>query len=170
MNALDVLKYGDRTFRGSLERLPETERNSRGVCGVWSAKELVAHLASYERVLEDVFSNFLAGGPTPYLDEYRKGPGFNDQQVEAREQNSYQEVMEEYAASHSRNMELAASIPAEIWSRPGTLPWYGAEYSLDDYIVYAFYGHKREHSAQVAAFIDVLQGKGSALVHSTVEA
>ena len=38
----------------------------------------------------------------------------------------------------------------------GTLPWYGAEYSLDDFIVYTYYGHKREHAAQIAAFRDHL--------------
>ena len=31
-----------------------------------------------------------------------------------------------------------------------------SEYSLEDFIVYTFYGHKREHSAQIAAFRDRL--------------
>ena len=123
-----------------------------------------------KRVLEDVLSSFLEGGPTPYLDEYRKGPAFNDEQVAARRRYPYREVMEEYAGSHSRAMIMAARISEETWRLPGTLPWYGAEYSLDDYVVYQFYGHKREHSAQVAAFIDVLEGKGSALVYPAIQA
>ncbi len=45
----------------------------------------------------------------------------------------------------------------------GTLPWYGMEYALDDFIVYTFYGHKREHSAQIAAFGDLLRRESSML-------
>ena len=44
--------------------------------------------------------------------------------------------------------------PAE--HQAGTLPWYGMAYSLDDVLVYMYYGHKREHSAQIAAFRDRL--------------
>jgi hypothetical protein len=35
---------------------------------------------------------------------------------------------------------------------PGTSPWYGADYALDDLIVYMNYAHKREHCAQIRAF------------------
>jgi len=31
------------------------------------------------------------------------------------------------------------------------------DYALDDFIVYTNYGHKREHSAQIAAFRDGLR-------------
>lgn len=51
-------------------------------------------------------------------------------------------------------MALVAQIPAETARLTGTLPWYGAEYALDDFVVYTFYGHKREHSAQIAVFRD----------------
>ena len=51
-------------------------------------------------------------------------------------------------------MELIGRIPAETLRQSGTIPWYGAEYALDDLIVYLYYGHKREHAAQIAAFRD----------------
>jgi hypothetical protein len=53
-------------------------------------------------------------------------------------------------------MDLIARFlrnPAEI----GLLPWYSAEYDLEDYITYAFYGHKREHCAQIAVYRDTLK-------------
>ena len=52
--------------------------------------------------------------------------------------------------------ELLAQIPYEGRRLNGTLPWYGEEYDLEDFIIYTFYGHKREHSAQIAAFRDQL--------------
>ena len=49
-------------------------------------------------------------------------------------------------------MNLLDDIPIEELREVGTIPWYGLEYSLDDLIVYMFYGHKREHSAEIAVF------------------
>jgi hypothetical protein len=45
-------------------------------------------------------------------------------------------------------------IPADTWVKEGILKWYGAEYDLEDFIVYTFYGHKREHCGQIATFSD----------------
>jgi hypothetical protein len=53
-------------------------------------------------------------------------------------------------------MQLSAGVPANLLRQPGTLPWYGPEYALDDFLVYSFYGHKREHTAQIAVFADTL--------------
>jgi hypothetical protein len=66
------------------------------------------------------------------------------------------DVLAEYNDTHAQTMALARRIPAETYGQNGTLPWYGAEYDLDDFIVYSFYGHKREHSAQIAGFCDQL--------------
>jgi hypothetical protein len=54
-------------------------------------------------------------------------------------------------------MNILPKIPADILHRPGVLPWYGKEYDLEDFIVYTFYGHKREHCAQIAAYRDQLK-------------
>ena len=67
MNAKDILKYGNRTLINSLEGLPEEQWYVEGVCGVWSVKDIVAHLASYERTLVEVFGLFLENEPTPLL-------------------------------------------------------------------------------------------------------
>jgi uncharacterized protein (TIGR03083 family) len=159
MNAHDVLKYGHLTLLGSLEGLPEAAWDSPGVCGSWSVKDVVAHLASYELVLVDILSGFTDGGPTPYLDRFKEpGGGFNDAEVEARRGQTVRETLEELNAAHGRTLDLVARIPAETTRQPGTLPWYGDPYALDDLIAYLYYGHKREHSAQIAVFRDRLPG------------
>jgi hypothetical protein len=158
MNAADILKYGNATFLKSLEDLPEADSLTPGACGWWSVRDIVAHLASYEQMLLEVLSGFLGGGPTPYLDRMAADyAGFNDKEVEARQGLSIQTALDEYRAAHAQAAGLVARIPVESFRQPGTLPWYGLEYALDDYLVYAFYGHKREHSAQVAVFRDHLK-------------
>ena len=67
------------------------------------------------------------------------------------------EVLRELNDTHAQVMSLVAQIPPETLRRTGTLPWYGAEYDLEDYIAYTFYGHKREHMAQVNVFLDTLK-------------
>jgi DNA-binding transcriptional LysR family regulator len=156
MNAGDILHYGQQTVLAAVETIAAEEWDLPGACGIWSMKDIVAHLASYERVLEDILGSFLGDDATPYLDRLRAGNAFNDAEVEARRSVSVQDAMSELAAAHGRTVEMLARIPSERRRQPGTLPWYGTDYALDDVIVYMYYGHKREHSAQIAAFRDRL--------------
>jgi hypothetical protein len=155
MNASDILKYGHLTFLRSLEGLTDAQYIQGGVCGIWSVKDIIAHLASYEFVLIEVLQGFLGGGATPYLEQFAN-PNFNDAQVADRRDRSAQSVLDEYQTAHAKTMQLIGQIPAETLRKNGTLPWYGAEYALDDFLVYTFYGHKREHSAQIHVFRDTL--------------
>jgi len=155
MNASDILKYGQFTVLQTLEVFPASALETPGACGVWSVKDIIAHLASYEHVLVDVLATFLVGGPTPYLSKFTQPGGqFNDTEVDTRKEKTMKEVLSEFNDAHAQVMSLAAQIPVETFRQVGTLPWYGKEYALDDFIVYTYYGHKREHSAQIAAFRD----------------
>lgn len=156
MNAHDILKYGDSFVMRNLEGLPLEHWQTDGVCGWWGVKEIMAHLASFEHVLGEVLRGFLEGGATPYLDRMGAiGPGaWNDAMIAERQGLSPAETLAEYQQAQTGNLRLIVRLPAETLRQPGTLPWYGAEYALDDYIVYQFYGHKREHMAQVNVFRD----------------
>jgi hypothetical protein len=160
MNPSDVLKYGHLTVMKTIEDVPEVEWEKPGVCGVWSVKDIIGHLAFYEHMLAEVLAPF-AGMNThmPLLSQYGQiGEAINDIQAESRKGKSVAKVREEYTSVCMHNLEqIVPKIPADVWLKNGTLPWYGMEYSLDDYIVYAFYGHKREHSAQINAFKDTLK-------------
>ena len=99
-----------------------------GACGVWSVKDIIAHLASYEEVLVDVLSTFVGRHPTPYLDKFTGlGGQFNDTEVERRKGRSMREVLDEFNDAHAQVMELAAAdspgnVPPE---RNTALVWHG---------------------------------------------
>jgi hypothetical protein len=156
MNAIDVLRYGQLTLLGTLEGLPADARDQPGACGIWSVKDIFAHLASYELVLVDVLRSAAAeGSDTPRLDRFVSlREAFNDTEVADRMPMGFEDVLAELADAHAETLRLVAGIPAERLREPGTLPWYGADYAIDDLIVYQYYGHKREHGAQVEAFRD----------------
>ena len=153
MNTTDILKYGHRTVMAAVDGLRVTDWHERGVCGWWSVREIIAHLASYELVLVDVLNNPIGSDPTSYIKEFQR-PDFNDVQVEQRKMRTVDEIVAEYTDAHHRTMRLIETIPEAIRRQSGTLAWYGMEYDLEDFIAYAFYGHKREHSAQIAVFRD----------------
>lgn len=163
MNPADVLMYGHQHVLRTLDGLDFAHWETGGVCGVWSVKDIVNHLTSYEYLLVEVLSAF-AGETTSntYLDHMMNagGAAFNDEEVAARQTLAPAEALTDYGTAYARVAALAGKISPETWRENGTLPWYGAQYSLEDYVVYQFYGHKREHCAQVNVFRDSLQSGG----------
>ena len=159
MNAVDILHYGHRTFAAALEGVPEADWLAEGVCGVWSVKDITAHLASYEVALVEVLGRVVDPTlATPLLDKWFAVDvaTLNDSEVERRQSMSAESVWGEYLAAHTQNMDLIVRIPVAKRREVGLLPWYGAEYDLEDFLVYRYYGHKREHSAQINVYKDTL--------------
>ncbi|NTU85583.1 MAG: hypothetical protein HGA45_40550 [Chloroflexales bacterium] len=158
MNAQDIVRYGHRTVMQTLEDVHEEWWDLGGACGVWSIKNIIAHLASYEHTLVDLLRCFVSGDALAYVSPMSRE--FNDAEVTRRQHLTPAATLDEYCQACDQSLRLIQQIPPELCRQTGTLPWYGAEYALDDLIVYMFYGHKREHSAQIAAFID---GRGARL-------
>ena len=48
MNIGDVLRYGDEMVVRAVEGLPDPDWLKPGVCGAWSVKDVIAHLADTE--------------------------------------------------------------------------------------------------------------------------
>lgn len=154
MNTADVIKYGHTFLLDSLDRVPQDEWQPGGVCGVWSVKDIVAHLAACEIFLGDLLAAVVAGEAADF--GAAMGAAFGPDAVEARAATTASATLAEYQRAFERVAELVGRVDAETLRRPGTLPWYGEAYALDDFVVYSFYGHKREHGAQIAAWGDRL--------------
>jgi hypothetical protein len=153
MNALDILDYGHRDTLAVFDGLSGDDWNRPGVTSSWSPKDVLAHLTSFELVLEDVMKSALGRGPTPMLESFtRQHASFNEDQVAARRGRSPAAILEEYGAAHARVMALARELGPDRLREIGTIPWYGETYALDDFVVYANYSHKREHCAQLKLF------------------
>lgn len=157
MNIKDIYRYGHLTVLRGVDGLPDDSWEVGGVCGRWAVKEIIAHLASYEHLFIDVLNSLLSDAPTPYLEKMiRQGAAFNDAEVEARAAQSPQEALQEYSETYTRAFGLLEKLPVKKARQVGALSWYGADYDLEDFTVYTFYGHKREHTAQIAVFRDSL--------------
>lgn len=152
MNALDVLMYGQRTVRATIDRYGADDWE-RIALGVWTAKDLLGHLGAFEVRFADQLGIFV--GAEPESDLMSADPRtFNDDQAAVREHWPLEQVRAEFLDAHERAMRHAKAIAPEVWREVGTIPWYGPEYSLDDLVVYQMYGHKREHDPQLSAALE----------------
>jgi hypothetical protein len=152
MQTLDVLMYGQRTVRSTIDRYTPADWD-RIALGVWTAKDLLGHLGAFEVRFADVLATFV--GEPKESDLMDADPRtFNDDQAAIRKDWPLDRVMAEFLEGHERAMRHARAIAAEVWREVGTIPWYGPEYSLDDLVVYQMYGHKREHDPQLGAVLE----------------
>ena len=160
MNADDVLMYANKKVLSTIEDLPEEEWYTQGVCGWWSVRDIIGHLASYELLFVDAANSILEpGADTPTIDRLIElgGEKFNQEQVARRQNLKPREVLAEYTESQANVRALVKQIPIETRRTKGISAWYGQEYDLEDLISYTNYGHKREHCAQIAVFRDTLK-------------
>jgi hypothetical protein len=159
MNAADILKYGHVFLHEAIDDMPDAEWETPDVCGVWSSKDILSHLLSFETVLRDILQNQLGRAETPALNELTSmdPETYNTVLVTRHHARPWNDVLRELESVHAQVVDAARQIPKSTWQTPGILPWYGAEYDLDDFVVYMYYGHKREHGAQINVFKDVLK-------------
>ncbi len=158
MNTSDVIRYGHGTLTSTLNGVAKEHWETPGVCGVWSVKDILSHLTSFELVLIDAMNELLGNEETPNLDALRQDfSNFNDGQVELRRGKTPDEVLAEYNAAHQEVMRLIEKVPVETRRTNGALTWYGPNYDLEDFIIYTNYAHKREHSAEINKFRDTLE-------------
>ncbi len=161
MNASDILFYGHQTVLKTIDGLAEEDWYTGGVCGVWSVREIMSHLASYEKMLVDILNSLLNDKPTPTLRRMMEhGPYvFNDLEVGDRQGQNMADALAEYSDTQAQTMALIAQIPLASQRQKGVLAWYGDTYDLEDFLVYTYYGHKREHTAQIDVFRDSLKNR-----------
>jgi uncharacterized damage-inducible protein DinB len=152
MNASELLEKSNLLVIQTVDDLPETAWDIPGACGNWSVKDIIAHLASYEHIVVDVLSIFQKEQPTPYILEFlHQLDQFNKVEVEARKYETAQHVLDEYQDAQVEATSLLMQIPDEKVQERGTMPWYGEDCCLADFIN-RIYDHTREHCAQIARF------------------
>lgn len=158
MDAVTIMFYGNQTFLGALEGLDTAHWDTPNVCGVWSVKDIVSHMAATELLFADVFGMFTGVNERPMFDRYSATyETWNDDTVAERVTMSASQALAEYQTAYEEKMTRARQLSPELLAQVGTIPWYGDQYALDDYIVYGDYGHKREHAAQIMVFRDILK-------------
>jgi DinB superfamily len=152
MNVTDMLEQSHLQVIQVLDDLPELAWDIPEACGDWSVKDIIAHLASYERVLIDALNTFSGAAPTPYLHKFLSdSAAFDAAEVEVRKYQTPQHIEDEYQELQVQSSALLASIPANTVWQTGTMPWSRTHRCLGDFI-HTMCEHTREHCAQIVRF------------------
>ncbi len=127
--------------------IPEEERVSRSVCGVWGLKDLLGHLTDWERVGLDGLCQ-LADGKVPEFDyEIPDFDAFNNKNAEARSGQSWADTWADLTQTRKDFTDLFDQLPEKSLARPMPTPWGGATPVYFWILVWA--GHDHEHAIDV---------------------
>ncbi|NIP22937.1 MAG: hypothetical protein GWO38_03730, partial [Phycisphaerae bacterium] len=109
MHASDILYYGHTFIERAVDGLDleDPSWNISGACGIWSIREIIAHLTSFELTLVEILQLLLGEEvPTSLLAQMANPAKFNDDQVALRKNQTTAETWNEYVAAFQKSSEL----------------------------------------------------------------
>jgi hypothetical protein len=155
MNTLEVLENDHLAVIKSVENLSEIEWDLPGVCGDWSVKEVLAHLAAYELLLIDILETMLGdqASPTPYMLRFASSEkeAFNRDTIRTRRYRTAQQIEDEYEDAQAQSTSLLARVPSELLQQKRALSWYKPDINLEQWLD-TFHQHIQKHCEQIARF------------------
>ncbi len=124
------LKSLQDEFIRIVQSLDKSIATKPGVCGEWSAREVVAHLSGWDKEVMRQFDLFLDGLDKAIEHDIDE---FNKQSVKEREHLSWNDTINELKKAHQQFYRKAKSIPeAEISNNDEYRDW--MEVQIEHYI------------------------------------
>ena len=134
-----------------IARLSVEEMNRPGVVGVWSVKDVLAHLAYWQRYAADIL-RAAADGSTPDLVGDDATERFNASVVKQYYQRPLSRVIAEWHAAREELIDLLEDVSDEDLTDPTRFPWSGGR-ALLDHIAGSSYAHEQEHIQQIGEWM-----------------
>lgn len=134
----------------SLSRVPPGRMGEVALHDAWTTKDLVAHLAFWERRAAALATALLAGetpGPDEALDT------INAKAFQASRDLSLETVLVEEGEAYQALMALVSAIPADTLFDTARFPLLGGG-SLAEVVINNTSGHYEQHSPELASWIE----------------
>jgi hypothetical protein len=147
-----LLKACHREFVTLLPLLPESESDSRPVCGVWTMKDLIGHLAAWAEVGGMALAQALAG-ETVAIEPIADFEAWNMAEAAKRADLPWETVWEGYEASHQAVVAGLDELSQEQLAVEFKTPW-GANTNLFRWLT-IWPLHEREHAVDVRAALNL---------------
>ena len=130
-----------------LARMSVEEMNRPGAVGAWSVKDVLAHLAYWQRYAADIL-RAAADGSTPDLVGDDATERFNASVVKQYYQRPLARVVAEWHAARDELIDLLDSVSDEDLTDPARFPWSQGR-ALLDHVAGSSYAHEQEHIEQI---------------------
>ena len=132
-----------REFQESFAGLPDDALLAPGVTGVWSVRDLIAHVTTWNEEALKALPLVLEGKPLPRYASMGGIDAFNAREQERKRGMSFGQVRQDMEATHGRLVEFLEAAPPAAYASEGR---FLKRLRLDTY------GHYRKHTAQVLAW------------------
>ena len=117
MDRPQLLKRLDKAWEAlkvSYAGLSDSDLMEPGVTGVWSVRDIIVHVTSWEEEALTHLSLILTGGKPPrYSDRFGGISAFNAQTMEQRRNLSLSEVLRQREAVHRQLVDFIQSTPED---------------------------------------------------------
>jgi uncharacterized damage-inducible protein DinB len=152
MSSLSSLKSDLAAAREELVaaagRIAPEERASCLVCGVWTLKDVLGHIADWEWLGVEGLRD-MAAGRSPQVEHVADIDAWNQVHADARREQSWEEVWADFHAARKAFLEVLDGMSeADLDQRVFAFPW-GAEGTPRRW-VRVYVDHDREHARGMA--------------------
>ncbi len=139
-----------------LAQLSVAEINQPGAVGVWSVKDVLAHIAFWERYAANIIRDAMRGS-TPVLAADDETERSNASVVAQYYQRSLAAVIADWQQAREDLLEAIEDLDDEDLNDPDRFPWSEGRTLLDRLAGNSF-DHEQEHIEQIRAWMDVRKG------------
>lgn len=147
---IEKLNTSRQVFYRAIEGMSENEICNIPVEGIWTVRDLIAHLASWEETILIPLKSYATGGPfQPEI--ITDHDGWNESQYQRWSSLSLAEIQAQSEAIRQEIVDLLAQISEAQWQAELPAPW-GGKGTLADLIAGIAWHESQEHVKGVSAW------------------
>jgi len=140
--ALARLAESRRVLHQAIEGLSEEEMTQPQVEGVWTIKDVLGHIASWEETCLEPLRRYADGSPfeVQVIEDYM---AWNDEQAARKRDVPLDAILDELATIRQGLVEAASRLSARQWKERVPFSW-GGQGTIAE-VLDVFYQHELEH-------------------------
>ena len=148
---LEHVREGRTALLAALEDLPPDAMLRPGVAGLWSIKDILAHLTAWQSELVTALTQLDKPTRVPNIVNIEDIDAWNDEQYRAAARRSVQAVLEDFNGVHKHLLKAVESLDDKTLDDARKFPWMEGEplwYLIEENVTL----HEREHAAEIRAW------------------
>ena len=145
---LSRIKREWQGFQKSYEELGHAALTTPGVTGLWSVRDVLTHVTTWEEEALKSVPVILEGGRLPRYSHSGGIDAFNSREQDRKRGLTLDQIMQEQTDTHGRLTTFLVTVPESA---------YASENRLIRRLRWDTYGHYREHAAEIVRWREELQ-------------